>query len=102
MLRVDPGSVLPIRVLCWQQGLHTYFWKLCGLVWMCVLGLRAPFRYVKKRGVQCETGLQEGDGLTRDGEEDSRAGCKDSVALKMARSCLFFFFLNRFILFFKN
>ena len=97
VLLVDPGSVLPVRVLCWQQGLHPYFWKLCGLVWLCVLGLRAPFRCGKKR-VHCERGLQEGDGLTREAEEDSRAGYKDSVALKMAGSCLFIYlFLITFI-----
>ena len=97
VLLVDPGSVLPVRVLCWQQGLHPYFWKLCGLVWQCVPGLRAPFRCGKKR-VHCERGLQEGDGLTREAEEDSRAGCKDSVALKMAGGCLFIYlFLITFI-----
>lgn len=88
VLCVDPGSVLPIRVLRWQQGLHTNFWKPCGWVWTCVLGLRAPFRYGKNRGVQYERGWQEGDGLTRKGEEDSGAGYKDSVALKMAGRCL--------------
>lgn len=27
---VDPGSVLPIVVLCLQQGFYTYLRKLCG------------------------------------------------------------------------
>lgn len=50
------------------------------------------------RRVHCERDLQEGDGLTGEGEEDSRAGCNDSVALKMAGSCLFsYLFLITFI-----
>lgn len=93
----DPGSVLRVGVLPWQRGLHPYLWKLCGFVWLCVLGLRVPFRCGKKR-VHCEGDLQKGDGLIREGEEDSRAGCKDSVALKMAGSCLFIcLFLITFI-----
>lgn len=57
---------------------------LLEALWVDVVvhfGAEGPFRYGKKRGVQCERCMQEGRGLPKKGERDSGSGRKDFAGL---------------------
>ena len=103
------GSVCPSLGATWGPRFSSASWSIAlatgssplplEALWVCVAvcsGAEGSFPVWEEESTLYN--LQKGDGLTREGEEDSRAGCKDSVALKMAGSCLFIcLFLITFI-----
>lgn len=60
-------------------------------------GAEGPFRYGKKRGVQCERGMQEGHGLPREGKGDAGSGYEDFAGLGDDRELFIHLFILKHI-----